>query len=165
MVDITRLVIDGNQMSGTMFIEILSVLPNVIIIRIISLPLMMDLFMSDKHSQILTLFLNSNKITKFFLQGISRTDDIFLAISLFPRVRFIALQIVGDFSLELTIEFTLKKLNNDSIRHRHPMTLCVIASQATNDKAQKLTKMINSKKLLENYILYRQLDKFFIEWT
>ncbi|CAF3361183.1 unnamed protein product [Rotaria sp. Silwood1] len=160
--DVTRLVIDCCQMSVNIFIKIFSVLPDLDMISITSLPSTVELFISDDNSQIFNLFLKNNKITKLSLRNISGVENVYLIIDLFPRVQFIALQRVSNVGLKLIIQSTLRRIKENNIRHS--MTLCIITVEATNDKVEKLKTMIDSENLLETYQLYRRLDKFYLEW-
>ncbi|CAF0922491.1 unnamed protein product [Rotaria sp. Silwood1] len=160
--NVTRLVIDCCQMSVNIFIKIFSVLPDLDMISITSLPSTVELFISDDNSQIFNLFLKNNKITKLSLRNISGVENVYLIIDLFPRVQFIALQRVSNVGLKLIIQSTLRRIKENNIRHS--MTLCIITVEATNDKVEKLKTMIDSENLLETYQLYRRLDKFYLEW-
>ena len=119
-------------------------------------------FTSVKNNKNHRRFLNNNKITKLSIRNISGLEDIYFIIDLFPRIECFAIQAISNVDLLLVVECTLRKIKEKNIHH--PMRFCVVTLEATNDKVEKLKKMIDLKYLLKNYIIHSQLDKFYLEW-
>jgi hypothetical protein len=88
--------------------------------------------------------------------------QIDLLINLFPRIHSFAIQIRHNNTLELTVLHILKTIKRNSMPNI--TTCCLLTDNAPNDKIEKLKKMINSENLLKNYIMYRQREKFYLEW-
>ncbi len=70
--------------------------------------------------------------------------------------------IIYNNDLELIVKCTLKKMKQNNIHH--PMMLCVVVVEATHDQVETLKQMIDSEHLLKDYIIYRQCNKFYLEW-
>ncbi|CAF1038852.1 unnamed protein product [Rotaria magnacalcarata] len=107
------------------------------------------------------LFLENNKITKLSLRGIPHFEQMFLIMNLFSRIKFIELQQISDYSVEPIIRGALWKIQITNNNHLKP--LCVHVDEESHDELEKLQKMINSESLLEDYIIYRRHDKYYLK--
>lgn len=74
-------------------------------------------------------------------------------------MEYLSLQYIRNEDIELFVECILLK-NHIS----HPMTICFFGVEIEYDKLEKLKQIIDSKKLLQNYTINRQLDRFYIQW-
>ncbi len=162
IVDVTRLTIKCNSMSIDTFIEILNLLPNLDMIQITLLSPLKEFFSFDKDMKNLHCFLNNNKITRLTLKNVTSFQQIYFILDLFPRIQHFAIRSSTDVNLLLIVECTLRKMKKNNMRH--PMTFCIVVIQGTNDKVEKLKKMIDSKHLLNDYTIYRRYDKFYLQW-
>jgi len=63
----------------------------------------------------------------------------------------------------LVVKCTIRKIKENN--HDHPMTICIIVYEETHDKVEKLHQMIDSENLLKDYTIYRQRDKFYLQWN
>ncbi len=80
----------------------------------------------------------------------------------FPRIKFFGLQRVHDTNLKSIVRHILWLIKDNNISH--PLTICVFCDDAEYDKVEKLHRMIDSKKLLKNYTIHRQYDRFYVQW-
>ncbi|CAF4646875.1 unnamed protein product, partial [Rotaria sp. Silwood2] len=162
MLNVTRLNIDCSQIIPNIFLKILSLLPNLDSMRIISFPPSEKLLLINENSKMFYLFLGNNKITKLSLRDIPNFEQMFLIMNLFSHIKFIELQQISNYNVELIIRCTLWKIqitNNNNLK-----TLCVNVNEGSHDELEKLQKMINSENLVEDYIIYRRHDKYYLEW-
>ncbi|CAF4365997.1 unnamed protein product [Rotaria sp. Silwood2] len=162
MLNVTRLNIDCSQIIPNIFLKILSLLPNLDSMRIISFPPSEKLLLINENSKMFYLFLGNNKITKLSLRDIPNFEQMFLIMNLFSHIKFIELQQISNYNVELIIRCTLWKIqitNNNNLK-----TLCVNVDEGSHDELEKLQKMINSENLVEDYIIYRRHDKYYLEW-
>jgi len=162
MLNVTRLNIDCSQIIANIFLKILSLLPNLDSMRIISFPPSEELFLIDGNAQMFYRFLENNKITKLSLRDIRDIEQMFSIINHFPHIKFIELQQISDCSVELIIRCTFWKLQITN--NHHIKTLCVNFDEGSDDQVEKLQEMINSENLLKDYIIYRRRDKYYLEW-
>ncbi|CAF1331228.1 unnamed protein product [Rotaria sordida] len=162
MIEITYLNIECDQITVSMLITILDALRNLNSIRLSNSPLcqQMDLNVLDKI--IFNAFLKINKITKITLRNVTESDQIDFIFKHFSRIEFFGLELVRDRDLKSVIKYLLWNIKRNNIYH--PMTICVFCDDANYNKVEKLYQMINSKNLLNNYTIYRQHDRFYIQW-
>ncbi|CAM4822183.1 unnamed protein product [Rotaria magnacalcarata] len=120
----------------------------------------MDLSIRDKI--IFNAFLNMNKISKITLQNVTENDQIESIFKYFPRLHFFGLERVRDANLKSVIRYILWNIADNNISHA--MTICIFCDDAKYNKIEKLYQMIDLKKLLKNYTIRRQYDRFYIQW-
>jgi hypothetical protein len=77
-------------------------------------------------------------------------------------MQYFALETICNIDLALVVRRTLQKMKKK--KFRHSMTLCIYVEEATDDNIEKLKTMIDSKKLLKNYTINRQYDRFYLQW-
>jgi hypothetical protein len=162
MIDITRLNAECHQIPADLFIKILNSLPNLNMIQLSELPSYEDIYESDPDINAINQFLINNKITKLTLRKISNFEQINFIIDWFPRLQYFALQNLIRIDLELVVEQTLLKINENKIFH--PFILSIFATEAECDELEKFKQMIDSKSLLMDYTINRRLNRFDIQW-
>lgn len=164
MIDITRLFIECNKMNYNILIEILNLLPNLDLLKIrLSSTTEVEFFINNENNKKLQQFLNNNKITKLIIENLTEYDEIYFMINSFPRIKYLIIQIADDLLLESVVEYTIYNIKENN-HHHQAMTLCIIAYDETYDQIKTLHQMIDSNNLLEDYIIFRQFEKFYIQW-
>jgi len=131
-------------------------------IRLSELPSYQDIYESDPDIKAINQFLKNNKVTKLTLENISNLEQINLIFDCFPRLQYFALKNLINIDLELALERTSLKINANKIFH--PMKFPIFAAEAECDKLQKLKQTIESKKLLKNFTIHRQFNRFDLQW-
>ncbi len=162
MIQITYLDIRCDQISTCMFIKILNNLPNLTVIRISNLPSREQLYQCYYDANILNKFVTINKITKVILRNISTNEQIDLIIHLLPRIQYLSLQHIHDRHIQPILRYTLSKIKEKNISH--PITVCVFGLDAKYDKVRKLKQMIDSERLIQDYTISHQLNRFYFQW-
>jgi len=162
LINVTRLVMEWCPISIDTFIKIMNFLPNLDMIRITFLSPPEQFCSFVKNSKILRRFLDNNKISKVTIRNIVELEYIYFIIDLFPRMKHFAMQTISDVDLKLVVEWTLRKVQENKILYL--MSLCVTVDEGTDDKVDKLHEMIHSEKLLKDYTIDRQLNKFYLQW-
>ncbi|CAF1189193.1 unnamed protein product [Rotaria sordida] len=162
MIEITYLNIECEQITVSMLIIILDALRNLNSIRLSNSPLCQQMDLNIRDKNIFKKFLKINKITKITLRNVTEQDRIDFILKYFSRIEFFGLEIVRDRDLKSIINYLFKNIKHNNIYH--PMTICVFCDDANYNKVEKLYQMINSKNLLNNYTIYRQYDRFYIQW-
>ncbi|CAF4453417.1 unnamed protein product [Rotaria socialis] len=153
----------SSTLTASLLIELFSLLPNLDSVRISPLPLYEDFYKSDQPSIISKFLLKNNKITKVALIKISQIEEIGSIIDICPRMQHLTLECISHVNLKLLVRQTLSKIKTNRIRR--PITICIYIADANNNMVQELQKMIHSKKLLKNYTLNRQYDRFYLHWN
>jgi hypothetical protein len=163
LIDVTRLVIEIDPMSINTFTTILNLLPNIHMIRITLLSSPDEFLTYDRNTtKNLCRFLKRNKIINLTLRNITSFEQIYFILDLFPRIQYFAIQSSSDVDLLLIVECTLRKIRENNMHH--PMTLCIVVVEGTNDKVEKLKAMIRSEKLIKRYTIYRRRERFYLQW-
>ncbi|CAF5058889.1 unnamed protein product, partial [Rotaria magnacalcarata] len=160
MIKVTYLDIECDQMTVSMLITILHSLINLNSIRLSNSALCQQMDLSIRDKIIFNAFLNTNKISKITLQNVTENDQIENIFNYFPRIHFFGLQRVRDANLKSVIRYILWNIADNNISHA--MTICIFCDDAKYNKIEKLYQMIDSKKLLKNYTIRRQYDRFYI---
>ena len=162
MIQLTCLDIHCDQMSINMVIQILNLLPNLLSLRISDFPFQDPINTRDPDMQIWETFLENNKITKFTISNIKSIEDVTCIIILFPRIQYLALQYVADVDLKSVVRCALLQIKeNDKC---HLTTICIFGLEVEHSQVRRLRRMINSRKLLKNYTINRQLNRFYLQW-
>lgn len=165
MIDITRLFIECNKMNYNILIEILNLLPNLDLLKIrLSSTTEVEFFINNENNKKLQQFLNNNKITKLIIENLTEYDEIYFMINSFPRIKYLMIQIADDLLLESVVEYTIHNIKENNHHQHQAMTLCIIAYDEIYDQIKTLHQMIDSNNLLEDYIIFRQFEKFYIQW-
>ncbi|CAF1169773.1 unnamed protein product [Rotaria sordida] len=162
MIQITYLDIECDQMTVSILITILEALRNLNSIRLSNSLLRQQMNLNIRDKIIFNVFLKINKITKITLRNVTESDQIDFIFKRFPRIQFFGLERVRDDDLKSVIQYILWNIKDNYISH--PMTICVFCDDAKYNKVEKLHQMINSKNLLKNYTIYRQYDRFYVQW-
>jgi hypothetical protein len=161
-IDITYMDVKCHQISADILISIFNLLPNLNTICLTDLPSYENIQKSDPDMNAFNQFIKNNKITKLTLENISNLQQIDLIINAFPRVQYFTLKNFVNINFESAIKRILLKIKEKKIFH--PMTLCFVAAEIEYDKLDELKEMIDSKNLLKDYTINRQLNRFYIQW-
>ncbi|CAF4090357.1 unnamed protein product, partial [Adineta steineri] len=163
IINVTRLVIKCSIDSMKAFIEILKLLPNLMMLRVTFLT-HPDEFLDAKKDMIeLRRCVKNSKITNVTIVNIEDSDYVDFIIDLFPQMKSFSLQIISNCELLTVTNWILYRIKMNKMSH--PMKVCIQVNEGTNDLIEKLYEMIDSKKLLKNYTIFRKLDIFYIQWN
>lgn len=162
MLNVTRISIDCKQIIPHMFFKILSLLPNLDSIRIISFPTPANSFILNENSQYFYLFMDNNKVTKLSLRDITNAAQIVIMFDVFPHIKFVEIQRISNYGIEPIIRCVLWIIQ---LKNNHPLkSICVDAGEELDDQVENLQKMIKSENLPKNSIIYRRQNKYYLEW-
>ncbi|CAF1061443.1 unnamed protein product [Adineta steineri] len=163
IINVTRLVIKCSIDSMKAFIKILKLLPNLMMLRVTFLT-HPDEFLDAKKDMIeLRRCLKNSKITNVTIVNIEDSDYVDFIIDLFPQMKSFSIQIISNCELLTVTNWILYRIKMNKMSH--PMKVCIQVNEGTNDLIEKLYEMIDSKKLLKNYTIFRKLDIFYIQWN
>jgi hypothetical protein len=134
-------------------------LPNLDSLKILSLPVFESKFLNIKadHLQIPV----SNKITTVNLGKITDFRQIYFLINLCPHMQHLQIGILKEMNLEIPVRFILMKIKTN-IFHLCSLSLCY--SNVNEQMVDNLRKMIDTDKLLDNYIIKRESNNIFLTW-
>jgi len=163
MIQITYLDIECDQITISMLIKILYALENLNSIQISNSPLHEQIPLKTQDKKMLKKYLNINKIMKITLRHVTDREQIDFIFERFPRIQFFGLERVQDVNLEPMAVCLLSNIINNNISH--PMTICIFCDDAKYNKVKILYRMIDASNLFKNYTIYRQYDRFYIQWN
>lgn len=162
LIEITSLHISCKTISIYRIVQLLNLLPNLRSLRLSGFPFGDLVNTLDPELAVWERFLATNKITKLAIIYSNQIEDITRVISLFPRIHHLIIQPVPDTDLKTVIRCALsqiQKVNICDIKN-----LCIFVNNAKHDQVQRLQRMINSKELLRNYAIHRQMGRFYLLW-
>ncbi|CAF4724115.1 unnamed protein product, partial [Rotaria sp. Silwood2] len=143
-------------------IQIINSLPDLISIKIHSLSLAQSIDLLETKVDIHYSTINTNKITKVYLDNITGIEEIYFLMILCPNIEYLKIDWIGNINDQLFVENILKKINQEC--NDHFRLLCFHISAADDETIKNLEKIIHLKKLLLDYKIKRVLDNIYLEW-
>jgi hypothetical protein len=118
--------------------------------------------LSNEQLDMICSTLDTRKITKFNVQKMIRTKEIFFLIKVFPYIVHLKVDRIRSLNIKsyLQIRDIFKEIKPDN----HLRSLCLCISAADHQIIQTLQKMIDHEKLLINYTIKRVIDNIYIQW-
>lgn len=162
-IQFTRLSINCRNISLGILVRILHLLPNLDSLQISMLPLLQPNYLFDDNDEN-NCFITSlkNKITKVNLDKITDMEQTHFILRLFPFIKYLQMDISGDFDLEKFRRFILIK---SSTYIPDLCSLCLTVLHADNKIVDQLQTLIKSEKLLTNYMIKRICNHILFKWN
>ncbi|UJR38803.1 hypothetical protein I4U23_031468 [Adineta vaga] len=155
----TNLFIGLHKMPLSMFIRIIRSLPNLSTLHVPELSFDQLSSLSIEEKKDIRYFSINNKVT-----DVNHSADLNLTeflIILCPRMEYLKMSFISDISHETFIRLVLMK----TITHTpnlHSMNIWLY--KANDQMVRKLQNMINSEKLLTDYIIKRWKNNIILKW-
>ncbi|CAF0874130.1 unnamed protein product [Adineta steineri] len=163
VINVTRLVIKCSIDSMKAFMKIFKLLPNLMMLRVTVLKHPYEFLDVENDMIQLRRYLEKSKITNVTLVNAKGSNDVDFIIGLSPQMKSFSIQIISNCDFLRVAYWILYRIKMNKMSH--PMKVCIQVKEGTNDLIEKLYEMIDSKKLLENYTIFRKLDIFYIQWN
>ncbi|CAF1061424.1 unnamed protein product [Adineta steineri] len=163
IINVTRLVIKCSINSMKAFIKILKVLPNLMMLCVTFLTHPDEFLRAEEDMIELRRCVEKSEITNVTIVNIEDSGYVDFIIDLFPQMKSFSIQIIADYNLLSVTEWILDRIKMNKMSH--PMKVCIMVENGTDDLIEKLYEMIDSKELLKNYTIFRKLDIFYIQWN
>ncbi len=136
---------------GLLF-RIIQLLPNLDSLKVSSLPLIQSGWLFDDEGEIRYLTSINNKITKVNLEKTTDIEQVHFILYLCLCIQYFQLDIPKDMDLDMLVRFILIKCTT-YIPHLY--SLCLSIPNANEEMVYQLQKLIESEKLLTNYMIKR----------
>ncbi len=107
-------------------------------------------------------FVNINRIAKVHLKKIKTIEEVHALMKLCPRMMYLKIDCKNELNMEFLLENILKIIQVESNEYLRLLSFHLPA--ADDQMVQRLDQMINTKKLLFNYIIKRTIEDIYIQW-
>jgi hypothetical protein len=151
-VQFTRLIINCENISIELLVNIIHLLPSLVSLKVSSLPLIKPVCLLDDDAEMRFLTSINNKIAKVNLEKIMNIEQVHFILYLCLRVQYFQVDIPEDMDLSMLLRFILLKA---STYVPYLNTLCLSLSNADNEIVSRLQLIIESEKLSSNYMIKR----------
>jgi hypothetical protein len=152
---LTKLTIKCHRFSFEQLIELLQFTPNVHILKLDSILLYRTDSISIQQNQLSQLVSSMNTITKITISKEITLEKIQLLTAVFPRMEYLTINLYKK-DLEAIVRFLLSKPT------RYLSSLCI--SKQRHDLVTTLKNLIESEKLLQDYVLKVINRKLYLWW-
>jgi hypothetical protein len=156
--NLTKLVVEGENFSFEKLIELLSLTPNLDTLKIQSILLYQEDFLTIQNSETFQLVSNVNIIKNLTVKEISEIEKVKLLVALCPRLEQLTIE-ERWARVEELLRLLLSKTNGNN---HHMFLLCI-----TNENKRlpnKLDTLIQGGKLLDNYFIKSDYPKVYLWW-
>ncbi len=150
--------VDCKELSYPKFIKLLSLLPNLKSLGVLSLS---SFEMKKASRKITESWSNNNQVTKLVIESVSEESDLEKMqhfINLYPRIKSLRVKCENNFNIELLVRYILTK-NTDKCCQ----LFCLCIPIATDQMINQLRIMIDSEKLSHSYRLTRTTDRIYLQ--
>ena len=161
---ITHLDIDCQKMIYSKFIKLLSILPNVNFLGILSLSCFKLKCLSQEETEFVQSWTQNNKITKLKLKSFSAETDlqkVQFFIDHCPRMEYLELKCENNFNMEMIIRSVLMKNINKFLYFN---SFCLWVLLANNNMIKQLEEIINLEKFIDDYKITCTSEKIYLKW-
>ena len=114
----------------------------------------------------LCLTSKTNTITKISVNDLSKLEDFYMLLYLYPSMEYLEIRYTGDMDVELFLQIIAKTIVPDE--NYRLRLLCFHALKIDDDDdvpiLRKLIPIIHSNKLSLNYTVQRIDDKLYLQW-
>jgi hypothetical protein len=139
-----------SKIFADVLIRIIDLLPNLITLKIDSLPCRKPAYLSK------------NKISKVYLQEMDSMDELDCLLAMCPYINHLEIEHLNNVDVQMVLDHILKKIHHNS--HDQLRSLCLHIPTADDQMIQTLQKMIDDKTLLIDYIIKRVGDRVYLQW-
>ncbi|CAF0872377.1 unnamed protein product [Rotaria sordida] len=157
----THLNINNNNMSISMLIEILRLLPNLESLKISSLSMLQSEFLSVEDTKKYLLVSIINKITKVKLDKVTEKTQIQFLINLCPRMQYFEVDCMSNTDLKKFMTFILI---NQMTHIPNLRFLSLNVPNANENMIKNIAMTIELETIISNYKIQRIGNKFFLHW-
>jgi hypothetical protein len=161
-VPFTRLNISFKEIPIDMFVRIIHWLPNLDLLKVLYLPVIKSDPLIDQDVQLYSLSSNKNKITKVYLEKMIDIEQVHFLFELCVNMKYFQVNVPEYMNLETLVQFILSKI---STHVRNLNSLCLYIPNANENLVLKLYKLIDSEKLLTNYMIKRICNNILLKWN
>jgi hypothetical protein len=155
---LTKLSLGCLRLPFEQIIELLHLTSNIRILKLDSVLLYGTDSVSIEQKDIFQIVSNMNNITNLTIDKEITLDKIQLLVTLFPRLEYLIMNLYKE-DLESIARYLLSKFNDNT---RHLSSLCI--SKQRKDLMEILSNLLESEKLLDNYILKIINRKLYLWW-
>ncbi|CAF1471323.1 unnamed protein product [Rotaria sp. Silwood1] len=156
--NLTKLIIEDDDYSFERLIELLSLTPNIHILKIQSIILNRKDLLTIQNSENFRLVMNGNTIRSLTVKQICEIEKIELLFILCSRLQHFTIEEPWTRVDEL-VRLLLSKNNNNT---RHLFSLSI--SNENKRLPNKLNTLIQAGKLLDNYFIKSDYPKIYLWW-
>ncbi|CAF4076208.1 unnamed protein product [Rotaria sordida] len=142
--------------------EILHLLPDIITLKIFSLPILQQGNLSDDEIEFLCILLPKNQIQKICFENMEDMDEVYMLLLICSRINHLQIQCVDYMHAELLTKVILtqiKDVSNSLLRF-----LCFSIPEAHHEMIEKLEIMIDRENLRFDFIIKHVMDKIYLQW-
>lgn len=160
---IYHLVIEDEQIFNGTLRKAVNLLPDLMTLDIYSLSFEESRELCEEEVDVLLSRESTSQITKVCLGMMMQITDIYFLMDVCPKMEYLRVCSLNDMDVELFLRSILDKINSEN--NQHLRLLSFIVEGANDELIQKLTKMIDTEKLITNYsIQYVYRDNIFLQW-
>ncbi|CAF4666810.1 unnamed protein product, partial [Rotaria sp. Silwood2] len=157
----THLNINNNNMSISMLIEILRLLPNLESLKVSSLSMLQSTILSFEDIKKYILISIINKITKVKLDKVTEKKQIQFLINLCPRMQYFEVDCMSNADLSTFMTFILI---NQMTHIPNLCFLCLNVPNANENMIKNLAMTIELETIIDKFKIQRIGNKFFLYW-
>jgi len=162
-VQFTRLKINCKDIPIGIFIRMIHLLPNLDSLEVLSLPNIQSNWLSNNYGSMHQFSTPiDNKITNVNLKKIINIEQVHFFLYLCPRVQYFQVNIPKHMDYKMLGRFNLIQAKTYNIYLRF-LSLCI--KNANEDMIHNLQKLIDSEKLLSNYMIKRFGNYICLKWN
>jgi len=155
---LTKLTLACHRLPFKQVIELLHFTPNIHTLKLDSILLYRTDSVSIQQNDIFQLVSNTTTVTTLTIEKEVTFEKIQLLVTLFPRLESLTINLYKE-ALESIARFLLSKSNNNT---RYLSSLCISKQRA--DLIKNLRLLLESEKLLHDYILKSIRRKLYLWW-
>ena len=162
-VQFTRLKIDCNNNPIGIFLKIMHLLPHLDSLDVLSLPNIQPNSVSDNYVEMHQFATPiDNKIINVNLNKIIYIEQVHFFLYLCPSIEYFQVNISKHMDFKMLLRFILTQANTYNFYLRF---LCLGIKNGNEDMLQQLQKLIDSEKLLSNYMIKRIGNYICLKWN
>jgi hypothetical protein len=155
---LTKLTLACHRLPFKQVIELLHFTPNIHTLKLDSILLYRTDSVSIQQNDIFQLVSKTNAVTTLTIDKEVTFEKIQLLVTLFPRLEYLTINLYKE-TLESIVRFLSSKSNNNT---RYLSSLCI--SKQRSDLMKNLRLLLESEKLLNDYILKSIHRKLYLWW-
>jgi hypothetical protein len=158
----TRLNICCKGIPIDMFLRIIQLLPNLDLLKVLYLPVIESVPFIDRAVQLYSLSSNKNKITKVYLEKMIDIEQVHFLFKICVNMKYFQVNVPEYMNPETLVQFILSKISTHVCNLN---SLCLYIPNANENMVLKLHKLIDSEKLLTNYMIKRICNNILLKWN
>ncbi|CAF1317676.1 unnamed protein product [Adineta ricciae] len=142
--------------------EILILLPDVKTLTLLTLYFSDQSYISEDELRLISLMFHTKRLEKIFLRKMEQMVDLFFLILISSRIGHLQVKCIDYRHAESMVGLILMDIKpkvDNSLR-----TLSFTLEKFEQNVIEKLTKMIDERTLLDNYIIEKARNEIYIKW-